>query len=94
MIRLKMEQIHRFKDLLLFSEPVEISNRDGNVVGLFVPANSIHQTPPVTSVRTTREVFERLQSLTQDPAQLADLQKHIDVFLERDRSDHQVDLVV
>lgn len=39
--------------------------------------------------KTTREVFEHLKSLTQDPKDLADLQMHIDQLAERDRCDRQ-----
>lgn len=35
--------------------------------------------------KTTREVFERLKTLTDDPALQADLQRHIDELTERDR---------
>jgi hypothetical protein len=35
--------------------------------------------------RTTKEVFERLLSLTTDPVVRADLQKKIDALAERDR---------
>jgi hypothetical protein len=33
---------------------------------------------------TTREVFEHLKTLTTDPAELADLQRHIDELAARD----------
>ena len=35
--------------------------------------------------KTTREIFERLKTLTDDPAEQADLQRHIDELTERDR---------
>jgi hypothetical protein len=35
--------------------------------------------------KSTREVFEHLKTLTDNPADLADLQRHIDELAERDR---------
>jgi hypothetical protein len=82
------------------SDPIEICDAAGRVVGHLAPA-SMERTPlPVQTAtridraeiarrkashktgRTTREVFERLQSLTQDPALLAHLQEKIDGLKE------------
>jgi hypothetical protein len=104
MVYLTADDSWQVKDLGRFVEPVEISDANGKLLGLFVPAKlergkqiyakvmaetdwaEIDRRAQSTEKgHTTREVFEHLKSLTQDPQMQAYLQKKIDGLMERDR---------
>jgi hypothetical protein len=80
--------------------PAEIRDADGNMVGFFTPAgaeNAVGRTEEEweelrrraqsTGGRTLKEIFQRMQSLTTDESERADLQEKIDRMEEEDGCD-------
>lgn len=65
-------------------ESTELRDSDGKLLGMFTPATPTEKLVNMSGVRTTREVFERLRSHATDPADQADLDRHIAEIRRRD----------
>ena len=61
-------------------EMTEIRDRSGTIIGFFAPASKVD----ARECYTTKQVFERLLSLTKDEKMRTYLQQKIQVLAERD----------
>jgi len=80
--------------------PAEIRDPDGNFVGFFTPAADertvqrteaewadLHRRARARGGHTLKEIFQRMQTLTTDESERADLQEKIDRMDEEDGCD-------
>jgi hypothetical protein len=71
-------------ELALLTEATEIRDANGRLIGVFRPATDTERRFNQSGLHTTVEVFEYMRTLTNDPAQLADLDRHIEEIKRRD----------
>jgi len=71
--------------LQAMKDRTEIRAADGKVLGVFTPSSILVQKGLVPGKQyTTREAFEHLLSLTNDPQDRATLERHIEEIKRRD----------
>ncbi len=66
------------------SESTELRDANGALIGIYRPATDVERRFNKSGLHTTTEVFEHLRTLTDDPALLADLDRHIEELKRRD----------
>ena len=69
------------------SQSTDLRDDKGNLLGVFVPASIVMSESPPKKAVTTRQMFERWKTLTQDTEALADLNRHIAELAARDHED-------
>jgi hypothetical protein len=65
-------------------ETTAFQDSEGKLLGVFRPATDLEKRFNQPGLHTTAEVFEYFRTLTNDPALLADLDRHIEELKRRD----------